>query len=78
MADVLLRPDSVRANTAAESTNPHPLHCEWPSLLLLNMEGLSGIENTANLIEMRLALHSFRRRYGPDYWRVFATEDGVA
>lgn len=30
-----------------------------------------GIEETANLIELRLALSEYRERHGLDHWRLF-------
>lgn len=41
------------------------------TILELNAPGMSGIEASACMLEIRLALIEYRDRHGPDYWRLF-------
>lgn len=46
-----------------------------PTAEMLFAGGLGrGIESSATLIEIRLALHEYRLRYGDDHWRLYARD----
>jgi hypothetical protein len=47
-----------------------------PNPLELNAPGMDGVESSATILEIRLALMYWRERHGPNHWRLFHLGDG--
>lgn len=58
----IIAAEALRRIAADEGEETIALYAKWGH----------GIEGTANVMELRLALHEYRRKHGPDHWRLYA------